>query len=82
MGWAAQRLGFRAITPVFDGANENEIAAELARAWLIEHSWRIASDWAWDWLEEMEYDLESLENDDEARNLFISAWLGEMGYRH
>ena len=22
LGWAASRLGFRAITPVFDGANE------------------------------------------------------------
>jgi DNA-directed RNA polymerase subunit beta len=80
LGWAASRLGFRAITPVFDGANENEIAAELGRAWIIEHAWRIASDWAWDWLQEMEYDLESLENDDAARNLFITAWLGEMGY--
>ncbi len=80
LGWAASRLGFRAITPVFDGANENEIAAELARAWLIEHAWQIASDWAWDWLQEMEYDLESLEDDDAARNLFITAWLGELGY--
>lgn len=80
LGWAARRLGFRAITPVFDGANEDEIAAELARAWLIEHSWRIASDWAWDWLQEVKYDPESLQNDDEARNLFIIAWLGEMGY--
>ncbi|MEJ2747886.1 MAG: DNA-directed RNA polymerase subunit beta, partial [Anaerolineae bacterium] len=80
LGWAASRLGFRAITPVFDGANENEIAAELARAWLIEHAWRIASNWAWDWLQEMEYDLESLQDDDEARQLFITAWLGELGY--
>jgi DNA-directed RNA polymerase subunit beta len=32
LGWAAHRLGFRAITPVFDGANEREISAELARA--------------------------------------------------
>ncbi len=80
LGWAAHRLGFRAITPVFDGANENEIAAELARAWLIEHSWQVATDWAWDWLKEADYNLESLENDDEARGLFISAWLGEMDY--
>lgn len=80
LGWAASRLGFRAVTPVFDGANEDEIAAELARAWLIEHAWRIASDWAWDWLQEMEYDLESLQDDDEARHLFITTWLGELGY--
>ncbi len=80
LGWAASRLGFRAITPVFDGANEAEIAAELARAWIVDRAWLDASDWAWSWLEEMDYDLESLDDDDEARNLFISAWLGELGY--
>jgi DNA-directed RNA polymerase subunit beta len=80
LGWAADRLGFRAITPVFDGAKEIEIWAELARAWLVDRAWDIVSEWAWDWLTEMEYDLESLENDDEARTLFIVNWLGEMGY--
>ena len=39
LGWAASRLGFRAITPVFDGANEIEIEAELARAWLMDLAW-------------------------------------------
>jgi DNA-directed RNA polymerase subunit beta len=81
LGWAAQRLGFRAVTPVFDGANEHEIQAELARAWLIDRAWAVAVEWAWGWLkEEMDYDLESLPDDNEARNLFITAWLGEMGY--
>lgn len=80
LGWAAHRLGFRAITPVFDGATESEIAAELARAWLIERAWVIVTEWAWDWLVEMEYDLESLKNDDEARRLFITSWLSEHGY--
>src|SRR5437762_13820550 len=32
LGWAADRLGFRAITPVFDGADEHEIEAELGSA--------------------------------------------------
>ena len=36
LGWAADRLGFRAVTPVFDGAHEDEIEAELARAWLVD----------------------------------------------
>ena len=80
LGWAASRLGFRAITPVFDGASEREIAAELARAWLIDRSWQIATDWAWDWLDEIDYDLESLRDDAEARSLFIEAWLGDLGY--
>ena len=80
LGWAASRLGFRAITPVFDGATEIEIRAELARAWLYERAWSIVSDWAWDWLIELEYDLESFQNENEARQLFIDSWLGEMGY--
>lgn len=32
LGWAAQRLGFRAITPVFDGASEEEIRKCLKEA--------------------------------------------------
>ncbi len=80
LGWAAHRLGFRAITPVFDGAKEIEISAELARAWLVARAWDIVSGWAWGWLEEMGYDLETLEDDDEARALFMANWLGDMGY--
>jgi len=37
LGWAAQRLGMRVVSPVFDGATEREICAELSRSWLIEH---------------------------------------------
>ncbi|MHB1414375.1 MAG: DNA-directed RNA polymerase subunit beta [Chloroflexota bacterium] len=35
LGWAAQALGFKASTPVFDGAHEGEIEEALARAWLV-----------------------------------------------
>jgi len=34
LGWAASVLGFRAVTPVFDGAEDRSIEDELARAWL------------------------------------------------
>jgi len=34
LGWAAQTLGFRAITPVFDGASDTAIEDALARAWI------------------------------------------------
>jgi len=34
LGWAASVLGFRAITPVFDGADDISIEDALARAWL------------------------------------------------
>jgi DNA-directed RNA polymerase subunit beta len=80
LGWAASRLGFRAVTPVFDGATEDEIAAELARAWLVSRAWEGVTDWAWDWLEEIEYDTETLESDRDARDLFIGAWLSEKDY--
>ena len=80
LGWAASRLGFRAVSPVFDGADEDEIAAELARAWLIDKAWAEITQQAWQWLEEMEYDLEYLEDDEEARFLYISQWLEGKGY--
>jgi DNA-directed RNA polymerase subunit beta len=36
LGWAAQRLGFKAITPVFDGANEEELRQCLKEAGIPE----------------------------------------------
>jgi DNA-directed RNA polymerase subunit beta len=80
LGWAAMRLGFHAVTPVFDGAREDEIEAELARAWMIDRAWAEAGDQAWAWLSEMEYDPETLEDDDEVRRLYLERWLGDKGY--
>ena len=34
LGWAANTLGLRALTPVFDGASDTEIEDSLARAWM------------------------------------------------
>ena len=48
LGWAADRLGFRAITPVFDGAEELEIKAELGRAWLITWAMKAITARAWE----------------------------------
>jgi DNA-directed RNA polymerase subunit beta len=36
LGWAAEKLGFRAITPVFDGCTETELRAALKEAGLPE----------------------------------------------
>ncbi|NDJ86704.1 MAG: DNA-directed RNA polymerase subunit beta [Chloroflexi bacterium] len=77
LGWSADRLGFRAVTPVFDGAKEIEIEAELGRAWMIDHAWEKVTELAWDWLEQAEMDTETLIDDDEARHLYIDAWLGD-----
>ena len=43
LGWAAKQLGYYAETPVFDGAREDEIEAELARAWLASRAWEKAT---------------------------------------
>jgi DNA-directed RNA polymerase subunit beta len=80
LGWAADRLGFRTVTPVFDGANEEQIAAELARAWLIDKAWDEVIERSWTWLKAQEYDLEQLRDEDEARLLYIVAWLSQLGY--
>jgi DNA-directed RNA polymerase subunit beta len=80
LGWAAKRLGFRAHTTVFDGASESEIEAELARAWIVDESWKESGQMAWDWLKQQEYDAESIQDDDEVRRLYLEDWLGVRKY--
>ncbi|MDY6845865.1 MAG: DNA-directed RNA polymerase subunit beta, partial [Chloroflexota bacterium] len=80
LGWAAERLAFRAVTPVFDGATEVEIEAELARAWMIDRAWEVTGEKAWDWLKQLEYDPDAIQDDDEVRLLYLEEWLGERGY--
>lgn len=81
LGWAAERLGFRAITPVFDGADEAEIDAELARSWMIDRAWFEVGERAWAWVKEAGYyEEEAFEDDDEVRRLYLEHWLGEKGY--
>jgi DNA-directed RNA polymerase subunit beta len=80
LGWAASRLGFRAVTSVFDGAFEDEIAAELARAWLVDHAWDSITERAWAWAKEQGYTEEELESENDLRTLYLTDWLGELGY--
>ncbi len=80
LGWAAKKLGFRAITPVFDGARESEIEAELARTWMIDQAWMEAEQKAWEWLDGFDYEPHDIQDNDEARRLFLENWLGERGY--
>lgn len=94
LGWAAARLGFRAETPVFDGANEQEIEAELARAWLADRAWEKATRRAWDWVAKHSESPKGTErgaqsgsqaetdfqDDNEVRALYLAEWLGERGY--
>jgi DNA-directed RNA polymerase subunit beta len=73
-------LGFQAITPVFDGADELEIEAELGRAWMMQQAWAAVTDRAWQWLIESDYDPEYIKDDDEARLHYLVAWLSSLGY--
>jgi DNA-directed RNA polymerase subunit beta len=73
-------MGFRAITPVFDGASEEQIEAELARAWIIDQAWKEAAQRAWEWIKEQDYDPNSIEDDDEVRRLYLEQWLDKRRY--
>jgi DNA-directed RNA polymerase subunit beta len=80
LGWAALRLGFRAVTPVFDGADEQEIEAELGRAWMIDEAWKEAAEKGWAWLTEQTYDPNNIRDDDEVRLLYMEQILAGSEY--
>jgi DNA-directed RNA polymerase subunit beta len=80
LGWAASRLGFMAETPVFDGAKEDEIGAELARAWLIDRAWSVVTQRAWDMLKSGNVNAEELTDDADARYIYLLEWLEQRGY--
>ncbi len=80
LGWAARRLGFRALTPVFDGATEEQIEAELARAWIVDQAWKESAQVAWEWIKGQGYEPESIQDDDEVRRLYLESWLGKRKY--
>ena len=92
LGWAAEILGFKARTPVFDGATDVIIEDHLARAWFITASNAVDNtdlennDINWeavdDWLEERGYQREKLwsdaaSNQGTARDACLSIWLKE-----
>jgi DNA-directed RNA polymerase subunit beta len=75
LGWASSRLGFRAISPVFDGATEEEIEAELCRAWLIDRAYKEVTERAWSALKENEINTEEFRDEHDARIAYINEWL-------
>ncbi len=70
LGWAADRLGFKVMTPVFDGASERQIEAELARAWLIDKAWNDVTEAALAWAQDLG-DGAEFEDDDDIRIAYI-----------
>jgi len=80
LGWAARQLGFKAETPVFDGAKEEEIEAELARAWLIDRAWQVATERAWESMREQGIPESDLRDDGDALLIYLIDWLEPLGY--
>jgi DNA-directed RNA polymerase subunit beta len=95
LGWAAQKLGFKALTPVFDGASDVAIEDALARAWLAQKASAESTDsdsihtsrqieLAKAWVGSKGYDAERVFSDDiegEAREVCLRLWLEDLGIK-
>jgi DNA-directed RNA polymerase subunit beta len=93
LGWAAQMLGFKALTPVFDGADDAAIEDALARVWLAQKAGAINLDpsngnspaqleLAKTWVTSQGYDGDKVFSDDypgEAREVCLRLWLEYLG---
>ncbi|MCJ7522845.1 MAG: DNA-directed RNA polymerase subunit beta, partial [Dehalococcoidia bacterium] len=95
LGWAAKSLGFKAMSPVFDGADDADLEDALGRAWIVSKAGAI--DWghngdetvhlekAKSWLTQRGYDGEAVFSDKaigEARHVCLRLWLEEIGIDH
>ncbi|HUU64759.1 MAG TPA: DNA-directed RNA polymerase subunit beta [Dehalococcoidales bacterium] len=93
LGWAAQTLGFKVLTPVFDGATDVAIEDALSMAWLVRKvaavnhtsnnkSTSIQVELAKAWVKSQGYDGDRVFSDDypgEARDVCLRLWLEELG---
>ena len=93
LGMAAHELGYRAVTPVFDGAVDNAIENGLAQSWLIERSGavdprplngdgpsRVNLAKTRDWLSERGYDFDEVITENghgKAREACLKIWFEE-----
>ncbi len=93
LGWAAQILGFKALTPVFDGADDTDIEDALAKAWLAQKAGAVTLDptnenatmqleLAKAWLDGIGYSGDRVFSDDypgEAKEVCLRLWLEDLG---
>ena len=93
LGWAAEMLGFKVLTPVFDGADDVAIEDALARRWLVQKAGAVSFDpdnnnpfvqleMAKVWVDSQGYDGNRVFRDDcrgEAREACLRLWLEEHG---
>ncbi len=91
LGWAANALGFRAVTPVFDGAGDVSIDDALARAWMAQESGAVffidPRDRGFDldtvitWLESKGYDhnpIFTTRDEGAAKKACLEIWLSDI----
>jgi DNA-directed RNA polymerase subunit beta len=93
LGWVGQMLGFKAVTPVFDGATDTDIEDGLARVWMAQQAGALVMDSdnqqsSFDmaktraWLKGRGYDAEKVfarEHRGEARLICLKMWLEDQG---
>ena len=93
LGWAAQMLDFRVLTPVFDGADDAAIEDALARVWLVQKAGAVNLDpndgkatvrleFAKAWVKSHGYDANRVFSDDHsggAKDICLRLWLEELG---
>ncbi|MEX0783183.1 MAG: DNA-directed RNA polymerase subunit beta [Dehalococcoidia bacterium] len=92
LGWAANTLGFRAVSPVFDGATDASIDDALARAWMAKESGAMYYidprdrgfdlDVAIAWLNEKGYDANAVlveRTEGAAKRACLEIWLKDAG---
>ena len=98
LGWAANRLGFDAESPVFDGAEDSEIENELGKAWIIEQAKAVPAtavldndldsvdiDAIKDYLQSRGFDFDDVfvnNIPDAARTACLKIWLEEFAMRN
>jgi DNA-directed RNA polymerase subunit beta len=91
LGWAGQVLGFRALTPVFDGADDLAIEDALCRSWIVTqsgavdpapvHKAHFKQDVAEAWVNDHGYDGKAVFNEKlrgRARDIGLRIWLEEL----
>ena len=93
LGWVGQILGIKMLTPVFDGATDDDIESGLARAWIVQKAGAVELDpldnrphldleKARQWLTDQGYDAEAVfagNRSKEAKKACLRLWLSEIG---
>ena len=95
LGWAANLLGFRAVTPVFDGASDIAVEDALGRAWIAREAGAVErratvdgmkqainQEEAASWLHEQGVDPDPVFNENApgaARRACLELWLESIG---